>query len=380
MTSTRYIPLPVRCILWGRAAGRCEFSGCNTPLFYHSKTKEAANIAEAAHVIGFSEDGPRGESHISAEIAKDSGNLMLLCRNCHKTVDTNSERYPVDLLCEMKKAHESRIALLTGIDAEKQSHVLLYGANVGQHSAPLSFQRAVWAMIPEWYPAEPHEIRIGMVNGVWEDRTPDFWKVECQQLRGMIEQRLRPRLASGEIKHLSIFAFAPQPLLMYFGFLLSDIPPAEVYQLHREPADWKWQPDPIDFSYVLKEPEIVTNEAALILGLSASISDERVLSVVPNASIWRLEVAKPHNDFLKSWRQLQMFRETVRPLMDRIKLRHGEDSRIHVFPAVPLAIAVDFGRVIMPKADLDVTVYDENKGLGGFIRALDLDMTNRDKR
>lgn len=36
------------------------------------------------------------------------------------------------------------------------------------------------------------------------------------------------------VHHLSVFALAPQPLLMELGRLLGDIVPAEVHQLHRE--------------------------------------------------------------------------------------------------------------------------------------------------
>jgi len=91
-------------MLWGRAAGRCEFSGCNRPLSFHSKTKEDVNLAEAAHIIGFSEDGPRGEEELSEELGSDISNLMLLCRECHKTIDANRTNYPVGLLRQMKEA------------------------------------------------------------------------------------------------------------------------------------------------------------------------------------------------------------------------------------------------------------------------------------
>ena len=84
---SRDIPLPVRCALWGMAAGRCE--RCNRLVYRDPTTKELVNISEAAHIIGFSKDGPRGEKELSAELAKDVGNLMLLCRICHRTIDTN---------------------------------------------------------------------------------------------------------------------------------------------------------------------------------------------------------------------------------------------------------------------------------------------------
>jgi len=360
-------------MLWGRAAGRCEFSGCNRPLSYHSKTKEDVNLAEAAHIIGFSEYGPRGEEELSEELGCDISNLMLLCRECHKTIDANNRDYPVDLLRKMKETHEQRIEIVTGIDAEKQSHILLYGANVGHHSSPLSYRKAAWAMIPDWYPAEKTAISLGLVNSSFLDRDNDFWRIESKQLRSMVAMQVRPRLANGEIRHISIFAFAPQPLLMLLGFLLSDIPAAEVYQLHREPQDWRWQEYPNNFEYVVQEPGEIKGDPALVLSLSATIADDRITAVLgDDVDVWRMAVPEPSNDFLKSRQQLRQFRTTMRTLLDKIKTLHGEEAVLHVFPAVPVAIAVEFGRIIMPKADLPIKIYDQNRERGGFTYALEL--------
>src|SRR5262249_51160237 len=172
--------------------------------------------------------------------------------------------------------------------------------------------------------------------------------------------------------HLSIFALAPQPLLMLLGFLLSDIPAAEVYQLHREPPDWKWQDDEPGFHFVVEEPECVSGPPALVLSLSATITDARVNAVLSDATIWRMSVPVPNNDLLKSRDQAREFRKKIRRLMDRIKALHGEKAVIHVFPAIPVALAVDLGRIIMPKADLRLQIYDENKAKGGFVPALEL--------
>jgi len=214
-----------------------------------------------------------------------------------------------------------------------------------------------------------------MINSSFHDMTEQFWQIEDKQLQSMFDLQIRPRLASGTAQHLSVFGFAPQPLLMRFGFLLSDIPSAEVYQLHREPPDWRWQDHPDGCDYVVQEPVAAKGPPALILALSATIADDRARAILgAEASIWRITIPTPHNDFLKSRRQLQRFREVIRPLMNQIKLRHGENALLHVFPAAPLAIAVEFGRIIMPKADLSLRVYDENKKLGGFVRALDIDL------
>jgi hypothetical protein len=116
----------------------------------------------------------------------------------------------------------------------------------------------------------------------------------------------------------------------------------------------------------------VDGPPALVFSLSATINDERIESVLPGAAIWKLSTPVPSNDFLKGRGQARLFRERVRQLLDKIKAAHGEQATLYVFPAMPVALAVDFGRIIMPKADLKMKLYDQNQALGGFVFALNL--------
>src|SRR5208337_3618678 len=131
--------------------------------------------------------------------------------------------------------------------------------------------------------------------------------------------------------------------------LLSDIPAAQVYQLHREPPNWIWQENAMQFNYILKEPETRGQMVALNLSLSATIDNSRIAKVLgKDISIWNLTIENPHNDFLKSREQLGLFRQYFRKLLDRIKAIHGQDAVLHLFPAAPVAVAVEIGRVWMP--------------------------------
>jgi hypothetical protein len=371
--SISYISEKVKLRIWGKAAGRCQYEGCNAPLWLDTLTQAEFNVAYLAHIIADRPDGPRGHPVLSEQLKADLSNLMLLCDVHHRLIDKEDVAgHPVERLQAMKALHERRIETTAAIAPDKQSQVLLYGANIGLHSSPLSFSKAADAMLPDRYPAEVHPLTLGMINSSFTDRDGAFWHIESSHLRNMIAQQVRPRLAQGSISHLSIFALAPQPLLMLLGFLLSDIPAAEVYQLHREPPDWRWQDHPAGFRFVVEEPERISGPPALVLSLSATITDERVRAMLDDATIWRVTTPAPNNDFLKSKDQAREFRAQLRLLMDRIKLRHGETAEIHVFPAVPVALAVDLGRIIMPKADLALHIYDENKAGGGFLPALEL--------
>jgi len=160
---------------------------------------------------------------------------------------------------------------------------------------------------------------------------------------------------------------------MKLGMLLSDIPTADVYQLHREPPDWRWQEHPDGFEYAVVEPDSFDGAPALNVSLSVTVINDRISEVLKEPdSVWMMTIEHPNNDFLKSRLQLQMFRQEFRKLLNRMKAKHREASVIHLFPTVPLSVAVEIGRVWMPKADLPIRVYEQNRKLGGFAPILDL--------
>lgn len=365
-------------MIWGRAAGRCQSRGCNKELWKSPTTQEQVNIGQKAHIWSFSADGPRGNAGIDESSINDISNLLLLCHACHKTIDEDQDgvRYSPELLKAWKLEHESRVELVTGIQPQRTSHVVLYGANIGHHSSPLQFASAAQALFPDRYPAEDRPIDLGMVDSSWRDRHSEFWKIEGNHLRTQYQRRVGDRLARGEIEHISVFALAPQPLLILLGSLLTDIPSAEVFQLRREPKGWGWEADERPIEFIVTEPSAVSGPPALVLSLSATITNERIQRVLgTNAAIWTIGLKTPHNDFLQSRRQLQEFRQLMRQLLNRIKAKHGNDSVLHVFPAAPVAIAVELGRVHMPKADMRFRVYDEIPEKG-FVHALDIPSEN----
>lgn len=213
-----------------------------------------------------------------------------------------------------------------------------------------------------------------MKNSSYTDAEPGYWQIERENLQKIFSSRVKSRLMAGDINHLSIFALAPQPLLIELGHLLSDIPAAQVYQLHREPPNWKWQDDTDAVDYIIQGPTNFDQKTvALVLALSATITIDRITNVLgQNVSIWTLTIAQPNNDFLKGREHLSAFRKSFRTLLDAIKAEHGQNTLLHVFPAVPVSVAVDIGRIRMPKADLPLRIYDQNMGTGGFTVAFDI--------
>ncbi len=339
------------------------------------------DFADVAHIIGDKSGGPRGDVVLSREYCSAVSNLMLMCLDHHRMIDQITKTYSDDVLRQMKLMHEQRVERQTEIKHDKTSNVLVYKGIIGKYQPKVDFQDTWPAMEPEWYPSNRLPIELGLTNSAVQDDEVDFWSNETKNLERQFNNKVKPLIDNpGERNHFSVFAIGPQPLLIKLGTLFSDIYPAEVYQLHREPTTWEWQPGPEKFEYTVEEPATYQGAIALILSLSATIDSMRIKSVFGNRkySEWKITIADPYNDYLRSKAQLQMLRTEFRRLLNKIKAKHGENATIHVFPAIPVSVAVEIGRVWQPKADLPLIIYDQNRKLKGFSPALKIGDSKND--
>lgn len=361
--SFSHIPEKVKVRSWGKAAGRCQYRGCNEPLWLDDLTQFEFNWAYIAHIIADKPAGPRGDAILSEKLKDNPSNLMILCDKHHRLVDKEDvEGHPVKVLQKMKAEHEERIDIQTGIKPERASELILFNANIGPNYPVITYKQASVAVMSEGkYPAakESDTIKLGVEGSILKDDEDAFWASQPENLAGQINQRIRPRLNNGTIEHMSIFAFGPQPLLLDLGRQLSDVTAADVYQLHRTPPDWLWQDSPSEFKYIINKPDDFRGEPVLFLSLSASIPRSRAKKVPGNSSIWEITIPEPSTDFLKAKCQLDEFSRIWPMLLDEIKHAHGEQSHVHLFPAAPLSICVEAGRRWQPKAHLPIIIYDQ---------------------
>lgn len=364
-----------RLLLWTHAAGNCQFSGCNMHLSGDLVSGRAfLNKAYVAHIVAETAGGPRGDPVLSPRLADDVSNLMLLCDVHHRLIDgPDTSDFPVDRLKAMKTAHEDRIRRVIAVPDSEATHVVLFGARIGAHDNPVRFDLAQRGLAGRRWAAEDRAIELHLAGVALEDHEPRYWEMQVENLRRAFGTGVRARLARGEIGHVSLFALAPQPLLVLVGTLFSDATPVSVHQLHREPVGWDWRQDRAPIDYEVIEPEHAGGDAVLKLAISATITDARIPAAIrPSAAIWTLTTPRPHNDILHREGDLAAFRRVLRTTLDRIKARHGEGAVIHVLPALPVGAAVELGRCWMPKADLPMRIYDQCRASGGFVHRLDI--------
>ncbi len=373
---SRYINPTAEKELWAKSAGRCQFNGCNRILYESPVTQEPVNISEKAHIYSFSEDGPRGWSEeLEADKTQinDIDNLMLLCHDCHKTIDKDIDgnKYSADLLKKWKYEHEQRINIVTGIETNKQSHVVFYGANISDQKSLIQKDEAISAMFPDKYPVNGNPILLSMQSEL-KDNDKDFWNIELKHLKAIFTKYIEPKIEEKDPGDFSIFAMAPMPLLIKLGSLFTDKISVDTYQPIREPKTWRWQEEPKNFEFIVTNNVEYEKEPVLILSLSGKISSDRIYEVVGNdVNIWEITVPDSflHNDFMRSKAQLSLFRQEIRKLMVQINEKHSKKP-LKIFPAMPISCAIELGRVRMPKSDMQWIVYDHNNKANKFIEAI----------
>lgn len=368
--SVSYIPEKIKILLWGKSAGRCQYRGCNTSLYRDDLTQAEFNQCYIAHIVADSPNGPRGHETRSEELKKSLNNLMLLCDTHHRLVDRfEIESHPEEVLLLMKKEHEDRVALITGINHNMKSEIIIYKASIGNNPVMMTYDSLKEFVIPEKYPARNAATDLSLSNSTSVDSRKTFWELQLENLDDQFKDQILPKLRKSELSHISLFAMAPIPLLIKLGTYLNDIQQLDVRQKRRNPDTWKFDVD-LHTDYTLLLAQEVKKHVALKIELSASITDERIIKVLgEDVSIYSINIENPDNDFVKSRKQIIEFGEKMKEAFREIKKIHGQDVVLNVFPAMPISLAVQLGRVWMPKADLSMRIFDQNYVSGGFFEA-----------
>ena len=93
-----------RNMVWAWSRGLCSFPDCGLECVDYT-SGSATTIGEIAHIVA---DSPKGPRHSFLPDHDVYANLLLLCRNHHRQVDSRTDRYTVGVLREWKAAVDSR--------------------------------------------------------------------------------------------------------------------------------------------------------------------------------------------------------------------------------------------------------------------------------
>jgi len=360
------IPDPVKLELWAKAGGRCQFKGCNKPVWHDGLTMSVLNQSNIAHIVSWTPTGPRGDAIRSMLLATEISNLMLTCQEHNKLIDTKIyvDKFPESLLVEFKKEHEERIALVTDINSTHKTEVLLFKANIGDNIVDIDYRQTHQAALP-YYPTKQTPTCIDLTK--LDSNASGYWESGFQQIELKVEKLLDRDLAEINFKHLSVFGLGPIPFLMQLGYCLGNTIPMRLYQKHRDTDDWKWKAKrPANFKYnkTTTDSKKPAKHVALVLSLSGKINrSEYKAYLKDNWKVIEISTNDPNPKFLKRENQLIQFSAMYRDTLSDIRSLHGDKVKVHIFPAVPAPIAIELGRALLPKSDPGILVYDKQKKL-----------------
>ncbi len=346
------IPQTMQRELWGRAAGRCQFRGCNVLLYKDDLTQQQSNLGVISHIVSYSPKGPRGDIVRSNLLATDINNLMLTCRDHGKLIDdkAHEEEYPEALLLACKSEHENRVRQATEQTDDAQTHVLLLQVPIDGQDVSIHPTAAHRAILPR-YPTEEHPLVIDLSGTRLPAEGEAFFTLMAQSITNHLQAILTRRAGAPRIHHISVFALAPIPLLIHTGRCLGDIDSVDLYQRHRDQQDWAWKQDEdadVFYEVITPEPD-ADNERpiACLFSISGWMSRDRVtMALSREPLIYEIRAREPGRDFLRSRKRLELFAYEVRKLLVVLHDAHERYRPIHVFPALPAPMAIAFGRSI----------------------------------
>jgi hypothetical protein len=98
--------------LFARSQNQCAIPQCTGPIVVGETV-----VGEICHIRARRKNGPRFDPSLTLTQRDTYENLLLLCRTCHKLIDSNEKTYSVELLSDIKAIQDNSGGLeLNSID------------------------------------------------------------------------------------------------------------------------------------------------------------------------------------------------------------------------------------------------------------------------
>ena len=116
-----------------RAAFLCSNPDCRKiTVGANSENDKSTTIGDAAHIFGARSGSARYDSEMTDTARSEITNAIWLCKNCHKLVDTDKQRYTSNLLFSWRELHEEYTQSELGNHTERiiyEAHIQLISAH-----------------------------------------------------------------------------------------------------------------------------------------------------------------------------------------------------------------------------------------------------------
>jgi hypothetical protein len=348
--SARYYDPQTLKLLWGRAAGRCAIADCRVELFVTEGDYDpVCVIGEMGHIAASSNAGPRAHLELDMRARDSYENLILLCRNCHRKVDTLKLSYPRERLLEIKANHEAwvRTAL-----PERGFTNLRWNVLRLQGDFPFDPTTITEALSPD-QDANVLQISVSAVR--------ESWSSIQESLRTQIDTLIAN--SDAVASRVAVFPLAPVSACVYTGYLLTNRLNVRGFQYHRDQATWVWPKNlegltmPTVVEQVGSTP--ASAEIFFLFELSAPVDAlETFKSRGKDCAVYRCSVPDLSTGWLKSKAQLDELGRKAREMFEAAAIRYPASPRWHIFYAGPAPGGVVVGQQLNPTMIPEVQLYE----------------------
>jgi hypothetical protein len=348
--SARYYDPQTLKLLWGRAAGRCAMADCRVELFVTEGDYDpVCVIGEMGHIAASSNAGPRAHLELDMRARDSYENLILLCRNCHRRVDTLKLSYPRERLLEIKSNHEAwvRTAL-----PERGFTNLRWNVLRLQGDFPFDPTTITEALSPD-QDANVLQISVSAVR--------ESWSSIQESLRTQIDTLIAN--SDAVASRVAVFPLAPVSACVYTGYLLTNRLNVRGFQYHRDQATWVWPKNlegltmPTVVEQVGSTP--ASAEIFFLFELSAPVDAlETFKSRGKDCAVYRCSVPDLSTGWLKSKAQLDELGRKAREMFEAAAIRYPASPRWHIFYAGPAPGGVVVGQQLNPTMIPEVQLYE----------------------
>lgn len=189
-----------------------------------------------------------------------------------------------------------------------------------------------------------------------------YWDSSQKSITAAFNKKVLPLIEEG--KSISVFALAPIPLLVLLGNLLANRPNIQIYQQKKNPSSWSWEEPKslLDVKTKWIQDNKESSEAIILISLSGKIKIDNINKVIDvcDKNIVEIYIDIPYDDCLRSKEQLDEFMTEFRKIKSMLNIKGVE--HIHLFAAIPVAVAISIGQAYNPNYDADIITYDFKKG------------------
>ncbi|MGF1645518.1 MAG: SAVED domain-containing protein [Kineosporiaceae bacterium] len=376
---------PVARRVWTASGGRCAF--CNKNVLDDDATGRPVFTGELAHIVGATSGAksPRGESRLSLKERAEADNLLLLCGDEHKVIDSDEfwDRYSDEDLRHQKAWHEQAIRDLTSLRSRPRTAVVRVVGDIRGRVTDFSRDTVVTALFAQGrFPDFPlqrsgpdgFEIDLrGQLAGAEAANDAAYLQFATTQLRERLAP-LRQHLTHHGLEHLSVFALARIPLLVLLGTLLDDGTRVTVQNKRRDSdIGWGWpSSDPSDGLTVAVTVTQGSGDPVVAVSVSGPVNLQALPPELEDRPRYELTLTgvPPSPTALRSAADLEILIETWRGLLAMLE-RDYRGRPVNLLAAVPAAAAVELGRAHMNGTHPMLRVYDWNADAGTYIFALE---------